>query len=34
MLGSDLKLDDNRDDSVNQWKLDNIGKGYYKISKP
>ncbi|MCB0743515.1 MAG: alpha-L-fucosidase, partial [Ignavibacteriae bacterium] len=32
MLGSDLKLDDNRDDSVNQWKLDNIGKGYYKIS--
>ncbi|MCB9220171.1 MAG: alpha-L-fucosidase, partial [Ignavibacteriales bacterium] len=32
ILGSDLKLDENRHHTVNQWKLENIGKGYYKIS--
>jgi alpha-L-fucosidase len=31
MLGSDLKLSEKRKEPANQWKLESVGKGLYKI---
>jgi alpha-L-fucosidase len=31
MLGSDLRLSEKRKDLANQWKLESVGKGLYKI---
>lgn len=31
VLGSDLKITGRRQNSINQWKLESVGKGYFKI---